>query len=168
MMPMSIRAQFLAGLGYLAEHPQLMERQKNHILALVSSCSMPLFEPAKNKFIINIFCRFLKLNKLKALLNDPNKRKANKDKPFEEQDDGSKNITAFEPNISSQEQSFDPIEVTINPQYEFYVKMWKIYTDTHLNVDYRVRELNSSYSFFAPPRFFLKVEEMREFQTNFP
>ena len=46
--------------------------------------------------------------------------------------------------------------------------MWKIYTDTHLNLDYRFRELNPSYSFYAPPRFFIKVEEMREFQTNFP
>lgn len=45
--------------------------------------------------------------------------------------------------------------------------MSKIFTDAHYNLDYRIKELNQSYSFFAFPRFFMRVEEMREFQTAF-
>ena len=46
-------------------------------------------------------------------------------------------MTAFEPNISNQKKKFEPIEYAMNPNYENYVKMWKLYTDTHFNLDYR-------------------------------
>ena len=56
----------------------------------------------------------------------------------------------------------------INPNYENIVKMWKLFTEVHLNNDYKYRELNQNYTFYTQPRFLLKMEELREFQNGFP
>lgn len=76
MMPMSMRAQFLPGLAYLADHVQIPEHLRSVILAQFSACNIEPFESTKNKFIIDLFCKFLKLNKLKNMLSDPQKIKS--------------------------------------------------------------------------------------------
>ena len=45
--------------------------------------------------------------------------------------------------------------------------MWKLYTDTNMTFDKKAKELNPRYTFFSQPRFFVKLDELREFQTSF-
>lgn len=166
-MTNSIRAQFLPGLATFADIQQTPEHLRNAILALQTASTHHYLDPIRNKFILDIFCRFLKLSKLKAYLAEPHKRKPNRERSQEEKEGGSRGVPAFEPNILKQNESFDPLDSAINPNYENYLKMFRIFTDSHSNLDYRIRELNPSYSFFAPPRFFLKADELRQFQSGF-
>ena len=76
--------------------------------------------------------------------------------------------SAFEPKISKEKKQISPIDYVVNPDFDNISKMQKIFGSHHLNFDLRIRELNPSYSLYSQPRFFLKVEQMREFQTNFP
>lgn len=74
-MPMSIRAQFLPGLNQIVETSQISEHFRSIILELVSSCNMEPFDATRKKFIIDIYCKFLKLNKLQAAFNDCQRKK---------------------------------------------------------------------------------------------
>lgn len=45
--------------------------------------------------------------------------------------------------------------------------MWRLFTDVHFNNEYKYREINPNYTFYAQPRFLLKMEELRQFQNGF-
>lgn len=45
--------------------------------------------------------------------------------------------------------------------------MWRLFTDVHFNNEYKYRDINPNYTFYAQPRFLLKMEELREFQNGF-
>lgn len=38
----------------------------------------------------------------------------------------------------------------------------------HINTEYKIKELNENYTFFAPPRFISKVMELKDFESAFP
>lgn len=45
--------------------------------------------------------------------------------------------------------------------------MWKLYTDINVPFDKKAKELNPKYTLFSQPRFFIKLDELREFQSSF-
>lgn len=46
--------------------------------------------------------------------------------------------------------------------------MHKTFTDVHINMEYKIRELNEQYTFFAQPRFISKILEIKDFESAFP
>lgn len=75
IMPMSIRAQFLPTLANIVESPQTPDRLRTTVNTLGASCHMEPFDSARNTFMLNLFCRFLKLNKLKVAFGEIERKK---------------------------------------------------------------------------------------------
>lgn len=72
-------------------------------------------------------------------------------------------VQPFEPNIQRQIIKFDPIQTVINPNYDAIVKMYKTFTDVHINMECKIKDVNDNYTFFSQPRFISKLLEMRDF-----
>lgn len=44
--------------------------------------------------------------------------------------------------------------------------MWKLYTDTNINFDRKIKEQTARYSLFSQPRFLIKIDQLRDFQSS--
>lgn len=73
----------------------------------------------------------------------------------------------FEPKMGKGSQKIEPIQAVINPNYENIVRMLKTFTDAHVNMEYKIKELNENYTLFSQPRFISKVLEMKDMESNF-
>lgn len=80
---------------------------------------------------------------------------------------GSLAFQPFEPRVDRESSKIEPILAVINPNYENIVKMFKTFTDVHINSEYKTKELNESYTLFSQPRFLTKVLEMKDLESNF-
>lgn len=41
--------------------------------------------------------------------------------------------------------------------------MFKNFTDVHINMEHKIKDLNENYTFFSQPRIMTKILEMRDF-----
>lgn len=45
--------------------------------------------------------------------------------------------------------------------------MYKNFTDIHMNMEYKIRNLNQNYKFYSQPRFITKLLDMHDIQSGF-
>lgn len=64
-MPITMQIRFLHPLNLILEKENTNEINNKTIERLMSIMNMEAIEAAKNTFLIDMFCRFLKLNKLR-------------------------------------------------------------------------------------------------------
>jgi hypothetical protein len=92
-----------------------------------------------------LLCRYLKLNKLREGFSNATKKINNRALNEEEKnhkDYGSSQFQPFEPKMGKGSQKIEPIQAVINPNYENIVRMLKTFTDAHVNLEYKIKELN--------------------------